>query len=188
MRVDLNLATKPFGRSRLFWTLSAAAGLILGVIAAGLLWSYWQAGRLPPELANREAQLQAELGALSREESEAMASLRAPETVEVYNRSSFLNQLLTRKGISWTRTFGDLEAVLPPRVLVMQVRPEVTFDNKVQLEMQVGAEAPADFIEFLKALESSEVFGSPNLRGYNPPNDNEPYFRYQLMVQYEQQL
>jgi hypothetical protein len=40
----------------------------------------------------------------------------------------------------------------------------------------------------LKALESSEVFGSPDLRGFNPPTDNEPYFRYQLMVEYEQQL
>ena len=99
-----------------------------------------------------------------------------------------LNQLLTRKGISWTKTFGDLEGVLPPRVLMMQIRPEVTFDNKVRLDMQVGAEAPADFIEFLKALESSEVFGSPNVRGFNPPTDNEPYFRYQLMVEYEQQL
>ena len=188
MKVELNLATKPFGRSRLFWTLSAAVGAVLAVIAVGLVWSYWQSGQLPPELASREAQLQAELTKLSLDESQAMAVLRQPETIEVYDRSSFLNQLLTRKGISWTTTFGDLETVLPPRVLVMQIRPEVTFDNKVRLEMQVGAEAPADFIEFLKALESSDVFGSPNLRGYNPPNDNEPYFRYQLMVQYEQQL
>ncbi len=117
-----------------------------------------------------------------------MSSLREPGTAGIYDRSFFLNQLLIRKGISWTRTFADLEEVLPPRVLMMQIRPEVTFDNKVRLEMQVGAETPADFIEFLKELESSDVFDAPNLRGYNPPDDNEPYFRYQLMVEYAQQL
>ncbi len=188
MRVDLNLATRPFGRSRLFWTASAALGVVLLLIAAGLLYSFWRSGKLPPELAAKEAQLRAELAELSSEESRSAAALRQPETLEIYDRSYFLNQLLTRKGISWTRTFGDLEGVLPPRVLMMQIRPEVTFDNKVRLEMQVGAEAPADFIEFLKALESSAAFGSPNVRGSNPPTDNEPYFRYQLMVEYEQQL
>ena len=188
MRVDLNLATRPFGRSRLFWTASAAVGAVLLLITAGLFYSYWRSGKLPPELAAKEEQLRAELTQLSNEEGQFAAALRQPATLEVYDRSYFLNQLLTRKGISWTRTFGDLEQVLPPRVLMMQIRPEVTFENKVRLEMQVGAEAPADFIEFLKALESSEVFGSPDLRGYNPPTDNEPYFRYQLMVEYAQQL
>lgn len=188
MRVDLNLATRPFGRSRLFWTASAAIGVLLLLITAGLLYSFWRSGKLPPELAAKEEQLRAELTQLSSEESQSSSALRQPETLQVYDRSYFLNQLLTRKGISWTRTFGDLEQVLPPRVLMMQIRPEVTFENKIRLEMQVGAEELADFIEFLKALESSEVFGSPIVRGFNPPTDSEPYYRYQLMVEYEQQL
>ena len=66
--------------------------------------------------------------------------------------------------------------------------PEVTIENNVRLEMQVGAETPLDFIEFLKSLEGSDIFGAPDVRGYSPPNDNEPYFRYELMVSYEQQL
>lgn len=188
MRVELNLATRPFGRSRSFWTASAAAGVVLLACAGWLVWSFSEKRELPPELVAKESNLQSQLNELNREEAEMLAGLRLPETIDVYDRSYFLNQLLTRKGISWTRTFGDLETVLPPRVLMMQVRPEVTYDNNVRLEMQVGAETAQDFIEFLKALEGSERFGSPNLRGYSPPNDNEPYFRYELMVDYEQQL
>jgi hypothetical protein len=45
---------------------------------------------------------------------------------------------------------------LPPRVLMMQIRPEVTASNKVVLDMQVGAEDRGDIVEFLKALETSE--------------------------------
>ncbi len=188
MRIELNLATRPFGRARLFWTASAAVGLLLLGVTAWLAWSYVDKSEMPPALVQREADLQAQLLELSREEAELRAGLGLPETIDIYDRSFFLNQLLTRKGISWTRTFADLEGVLPPRVLMMQVRPEVTIENNVRLEMQVGAETPQDFIEFLMALEGSDIFGDPDVRGYSPPNDNEPYFRYELMVSYEQQL
>ena len=188
MRVELNLASRPFGRARLFWTASAAIGLLLLGLTGWQAWSYVDKSELPPALVERETELQAELVQLSREEAELRAGLGLPETIDIYDRSFFLNQLLTRKGISWTRTFADLEQVLPPRVLMMQLRPEVTIENNVRLEMQVGAETPRDFIEFLQALEGSDIFGAPDVRGYSPPNDNEPYFRYELMVSYEQQL
>ncbi len=188
MRVELNLASRPFGRARLFWTASAAIGLFLLCLTGWLAWTYVSKSELPPALVQREAQLQAQLADLSREETELRASLGLPETIDIYDRSFFLNQLLTRKGISWTRTFEDLEKVLPPRVLMMQLRPEVTPENNVRLEMQVGAETPQDFIEFLQALEGSDIFGAPDVHGYSPPNDNDPYFRYELMVSYEQRL
>ncbi len=114
--------------------------------------------------------------------------LQDPANSIVLERSLFLNQLLQRKGISWTRTFADLEVVLPPRVQVMQIRPEVTLESMVHLDMQVGAETPADFIEFLKALEQSDIFEAPDLRGSSPPSENQPLFRYQLSVSYDQQL
>jgi type IV pilus assembly protein PilN len=132
--------------------------------------------------------LRAELTKLTSAEGQARGTLQDPANAPVLERSLFLNQLLYRKGISWTRTFSDLEKILPPRVLMMSIRPEVTSDNKVRLEMQVGAESGPDFIEFLKALESSKLFGPATLGGYSPPNENQPLYRYQLTVNYEQQL
>ena len=38
--------------------------------------------------------------------------LRQPQNAEVLDRSVFLNDLLMRKGVSWTRIFSDLENVL----------------------------------------------------------------------------
>lgn len=188
VRVDLNLATKPFGRARLFWSLSGLAALVLLLGAVGLGWSYHSKRSVSPQTAQARAALDQELKQLQAEEAQLMTELRQAETVDIYDRSFFLNQLLTRKGVSWKRTFDDVEQVLPPRVLMMQIRPEVTAENNVQLEMQVGAETWNDFIEFVSKLESSEVFGPPNVRGYNPPNENEPYYRFQLTVDYDQQL
>ena len=135
-----------------------------------------------------ETKLRAEMAQLSAAERQLDGELGDAANEEILERSLFLNQLITRKGISWTRTFSDLETVLPPRVLMMQIRPEVTASNKVVLDMQVGAETRGDFVEFLKALETSEFFGQLAVRGSSPPTENQPLWRYQLTVQYDQRL
>lgn len=188
MRVQLNLATRPFGRSRLFWFLSTIAATVLVSTAAWLI-AIWMMNREAPEdLVAREARLTRQFQQLAAEEAELLGTFRTPDTMDVYDRSHFLNQLLVRKSVSWTKTFDDVETVLPPRVLMMQIRPAVTDASQVELEMQVGAESPADFIEFVQALENSDVFGPPEVRGFNPPNDNTPYYRYVLTASYEQSL
>lgn len=188
MRMEMNLASEPFGRSRLFWLLSGILALALLALAVDLGMAFTGTRAVPPEMLETQQRLQTQLAELAAEEGQLRAELGDPATVDIYDRSHFLNQLLTRKGISWTQTFADIEQILPPRVLMMQIRPEVTFENDVQLEMQVGAETWDDFIEFVTALEGSDKFGPPNVRGYSPPNENEPYFRFQLTVSYAQQL
>ena len=188
MSITLNLATQPFGRTRLFWLLSGISGVVLATTAVWLLTVYFQENEIPPELLMQERQLRSELNTLSASERQLRATLEEPANGDVLERSLFLNELLYRKGISWTRTFADLEKILPPRVQMFQIRPQVTADHKVLLEMQVGAETPKDFIELLKVLESSELFGAADLRGNSPLTENQPLFRYQLMVSYDQQL
>ncbi len=188
MRVELNLATQSFGTRRPFWLASGLAGLVLGAVAVVLVVQYARNHEVSPAFVRRQAQLRSELSKLTLADSQARSTLQDPANAPVLERSLFLNEMLYRKGISWTRIFADLEKILPPRVLMMSIRPQVTVDNKVRLEMQVGAESGADFIEFLRALESSDLFGPATPGGYSPPSENQPLFRYQLTVNYEQQL
>ena len=188
MRFELNMATQPFRRSRSTDLFLGFAITLLAITAALMISTYVQQYDLPPELTIRQSQLQQDLARLSADDIALREILEHPSSGNVFERSIFLNRLLQRKGISWTKTFADLEYILPSRVQVMQIRPEVTDSNDVVLSMQVGAETPKDFISFLKKLEGSNLFDSPNLRGSAPPNDNQPLFRYQLTVSYEQQL
>jgi type IV pilus assembly protein PilN len=188
MRVELNLASQSFGNRRPFWLASGLAGLLLGAIAVLLVVEYSRSHEVSPAFLRRQAELRAELSRLTSADSQARGTLQDPANAPVLERSLFLNEMLLRKGISWTRTFADLERILPPRVLMMSIRPEVTLDNKVRLEMQVGAESGRDFVEFLNALESSDLFGPATMGGYSPPSENQPLYRYQLTVNYEQQL
>jgi Tfp pilus assembly protein PilN len=187
VQIHLNVASEPFGRRRAFWLAAGASALVLTLVAVWLMAVYFLHGSGTGD-NQQEAALRAQLSALQAEETQLRGKLAEPGNEQVLARSQFLNQLLYRKGISWTRTFADLEEVLPPRVLVVFVRPEVTFENTVLLDMQVGAETPADLIELLKVLEESQAFGSPDVRSTSPPSENSPLFQCRLLVSYDQQL
>lgn len=185
---SLNLATNPAGGYRAFFALSCAAAVLL-LAASATLAVLFASSEGPPEgLVERERRLLAEQRELARLRGEAQARLRAEDTAEVLERTAFLNELLIRKGVSWTHTFLDLEKVLPVNVRVLSISPEVAVGDTIRLDMTVSAKAPADFIAFLRELEGSALFGSAALRGSAPPSEGEPTFRYQLSVEYDQQL
>ncbi len=188
MRIELNLAAEPFGGKRASWMLLGIVGGMLALALAALVWAFAGSSDLPAAAIAREKQLQLELAQIDRAEAQAAAKLNTPSGVEILDRSAFLNQLLLRKGISWTKTFADLEKVLPPDVRAVTIRPEIAYSGTIQLDMTVGAKTPDDFIELLIALESSALFGYPHVRGSAPPTENNPTFRYQLAVSYEQEL
>jgi type IV pilus assembly protein PilN len=188
MRVSLNLATHPFGRNRFFYAVSAVAGAVLAAVAVFLVVTFVQSYRVSPELARQQDQHRQQLAALAQRQAKLEAVLREPQNAAVLERSLFLNDLLFRKAISWTRTFADLEQLLPPRVRLISVRPQITPEHGVSLDMQIGSETREGFIDFLKGLEGSELFHSPMLHGDSPPTDNLPLYRFRVTVMYEQQL
>lgn len=188
MKVSLNLASRPFGRNRLFYVSTAAAGVLLVVGAGTMLATFIRSYQRSPELVRQAQDYQRQLTVLSRKQTDLEAVLRRPENAVVLDRSAFLNELLYRKGISWTRTFADLEQLMPPRVRLIQIRPQINTNNEVSLEMQVGTETREGFIELLRALESSEKFHSVLSQGDSPPTENQPLFRFRVSVIYDQKL
>ncbi len=188
MRVQLNLAARPFRRDRLFYISVIVLGTGLLAAAALLVTAFTGTYRRSPELAQKTAEYRRQLEALARRQTTAETVLRQPENAAVLERSIFLNELLFRKGISWTRTFADLEELLPPRVRLIAIRPQLNPDHEVSLDMDVGAETREAFIELLRGLEGSELFRSPVLHADSPPTENQPLFRFRLSVVYDQKL
>jgi len=188
MKVSLNLASRPFGRDRLFYLSSALAGLALVVAAVWMVGLFTRNFRRSPELERQVGEARRQLTLLAQKQSQHETILRRPENAAVLERSIFLNELLYRKGISWTRTFSDLEQLMPPRVRLISVRPQINADNEVSLDMQVGTETREAFVEFLKGIEGSELFRTPVLHGDSPPTENQPLFRFRVSVVYDQKL
>lgn len=188
MRVPINLASEPFRRDRPMLFASAAAAVLLSASLAAMVWLAWWERGAAAETRAAIARLEARLARLNAEQARLEATLRRPENAEVIDKVVFLNTLLYRKGISWTKIFADLEEVVPHNVRLISVRPQVSGQNEIVLDMVVGAASQGPVIEMLKRLESSPVFGATAVHSSLPPAQTEPLFRYRISVNYAQKL
>lgn len=187
MKIPINLASQPFRRDR---ALLAASILVCGLLTVtlGVLGSLAMADdRQMADTRADIARLNTRLAGLRGEQAQLDAVLRKPENAEVLERSVFLNDLLLRKGISWTRIFVDLEKALPHNVRIIQVHPTVDGQNRVTLDMQVGAESPEPVIKLLQTMAQAP-FGKPDLKLQQTPTQAEPLYRYRVSVEYAQKL
>ena len=188
MKVPINLASQPFRRDRAMIVASAAVALAL-VFSLGVLVSLTISDRNQSADVRRDiARLNVMIREATRSQAEHDAVLRQPANAEVLERSVFLNTLLYRKGISWTRLLSDLEKVMPPNVRLLNIRPYVTGKNQVTLDLTVGAENIDAAGPLFKALESSPVFGGLFQQTFQPPTQAEPLYRYRITVNYAQKL
>ena len=188
MKISVNLATQPFRRDRpvLFLTGVLTAAL-LGLLAILIYLSVSQRAELADARANVD-RLQRRVRVTTAEQAKLDAVLRQPENAEVLERSLFLNELLTRKGISWTKILEDLEQVVPHNVRIMSIRPTVNSRNQVVLDMQVGSETLEPIITFLKALEESPRFGQVYDHNSSGPSQSDPLWKNRVSVYYAQKL
>ena len=188
MRLPVNLASEPFRRDRPMIVASSVVAVLLTVVLGMLVWLAVGERNRAAEARSTIAGMERQLQQLQQEESRLQAVLRRPEHAEVLDRSVFLNQLLARKGVSWTKIFSDLESVTPHNVRLMSVRPQINARNELTLEMWVAAQATEPVLQFIMQLEQSPVFGSTTVPNSLPPSQNEPLYRYRVNVSYAQKL
>jgi type IV pilus assembly protein PilN len=134
------------------------------------------------------AKVERQIRTMSNEQTKLESVLRKPENAEVLDRSVFVNALLQRKGISWTRIFSDLEKVMPHNVRLVSVRPQLNGPNDLLLDMEVGAQSSEPVVELMMHLEGSPLFGSTTIHSWRPPSQSDPLFRYRVSVTYAQKI
>jgi Tfp pilus assembly protein PilN len=188
MQIAINLSSEPFRRDRPILFASTVTGILLaGVLMMLVSLAFLQRGQVS-ETRQAIDRLEGQLKATSVDQAKLEATLQRPENAEILNRVLFINSLLYRKGISWTKIFSDLEAVVPYNVRLISIRPQVNGQREILLEMWVGAQSQAPVIEMLKRMESSPLFGATAVHNSLPPAQTEPLFRYRVTVRYQQKL
>jgi type IV pilus assembly protein PilN len=188
MKIQINLASQPFRRDRPILVGSAIAGaLLVGLLGLLITLNLIDRSRLASTRAEVE-RLETRLRSIDAEQAKLDTVLRRPENAQVLDRSLFLNSLLYRKGISWTRLISDLEQILPHNVRVISIHPSVNAQNQVVLEMNVGAEQTEPLLQLLIKLENSDSFGHTSVSSILPPSQSEPLYRYRVNVNYAQKL
>ena len=189
IHVPINLASEPFRRDRPAVMALGGVGLLAAILLVIQIASIASERHQAADIRLTLHDLNVRLRTLNAEQGKLNATLRRTENAEVLDRSQFLNTLIDRKAISWTRIFSDLDKVMPYNVRLVSVRlPEVDSQNTVLLDMFVGAKEVQPVLDFLKRLEASPQFGPTSVLNSAPPSQTDPYFRYHVSVRYAQKL
>ena len=158
MRIDINLASRPYEDSRRFWTYWGTGLALLSLTTALLVFlavmGFLNAGKDRAQIAK----LKQEIAAYDQEKSHAAAVLAQPQNRTLRERSRFLNALFQRKAFSWTQVFEDLERVMPPRLHVVSIHPDMSGDNNLEIKLVVAGDSRDQALDLVRKMEASNHF------------------------------
>jgi type IV pilus assembly protein PilN len=158
MRVDINLASRPYEDSGPLWARWGGALAALALFTLILLYSAlsgWAAARKDRGLIE---QRQEQIAARDQQKAKAEETLNLPANRGTRDRAQFLNDLFLRKAFSWTKVFEDLERVMPPRLHVVSIHPDKASDNQLKIKLVVAGESRDRALELVRKMESSQRF------------------------------
>jgi Tfp pilus assembly protein PilN len=153
-----NLATRPFYNERLVhWLIGAAAALVIAFTAfnvSAYLRLSGRQGGLSADIARDEALART----LAARASEARRRIDAKSLERVSAQAEEANSIIDARTFSWTALFDDVEATLPPTVMLTSIRPSVGPDGASVRLTVLGrtVEAIDTFIERLEATTRFE--------------------------------
>jgi type IV pilus assembly protein PilN len=168
MRLDINLASQPYEDARQFWMRWGTALAVAVILTLALLTftiSNWLAARRDHSTI---ATYRAEIAQRDRKRQQAEEFLNRPENRATRDQSQFLNQLIERKSLSWTRVLEDLEKVMPPRVHLISIHPALDEDNQLTLKMAVAGDSRERAIELARRMEDSGHFSQTYIESEAP--------------------
>ena len=152
MRFDINLATQPYEDTRRFYLLWTSLLVAMLILTAGLISLCVVNWRNTQDMAKKIHEMRRRIDDLDQKRAQAEAILNRPENRDVREQSRFLNQLIARKAFSWTQVFADLEKIMPPRLQVTAIKPDIK-DDQLQLELQVQGDTAEPALELVRRME-----------------------------------
>lgn len=170
MRLDINLASNVYEDARDFWIRWGIGLGLLSVVTIGLLVmaisGFWAARQDRQQIS----ELESKIAERDKERSDAETLLNRPENRVIRDKSQYLNDLISRKAFSWTKAFEDLERVMPPKIHLVSIQPQLNDNNQLEIKMMVAGESQEKAIELVKHMEDSKHFRETRIEGIGPAN------------------
>jgi len=189
MRVNINLATHPYEDARRFYLQWGSLLLALAVITAGLLSIALSAYSSSHAVARQVDQVRRQMAELDREAAAAKAILNRPENRDVAERSQLLNALIARKAFSWTQVFADLEKIVPPRVRIVSIRPDVNANHQLEIHLNAVGDSREKAVELMRRMEESPTFREAQVRSEREePQGPNSGLEFEIVAQYVPQV
>ncbi len=192
--LELNLASRPFRNNTPIWIAHGA------LFAAVVLFSAWNA-HTAVDASRKLAALQSDMGSvdrqladLSKRDDEAAKGARAFDLKTLQVQADKANDIILRRGLSWTRLFNTLERVVPYEVHMTQIRPiygtgqaatvakGAVFEGTVPVDIEGVAQSFESFLELERSLIVDPHFANVEpMRSDNPPGSQEVKFQLRFL-------
>ena len=154
-----NLSTRPFYNERVVHLLIALAGVIVLTVTMFNVLQVIQLSRHNTELATLIGHDRSEAERLTRDAARIRRGIDQKELIGVAAAAREANALIDQRTFSWTAFFNDLEATLPPDVMIVSVRPAVD-RGATRISLTVIGRSAEDIDEFIEKLEATGDFES----------------------------
>ena len=158
MKIRINLASEPYENATQFYVRWGSLLLAVTLLSGALVFGAVSGWRNAHGLSGRIAAEQANLDKLNRQEQQDLAILNKPENRDVRDKSRVLNGLIRSKEFSWTLIFSDLEHLMPARLHVLSITPQLDLNNDIEVHMVVAGDSREKAIELVQNMEKSREF------------------------------
>jgi len=155
---DLNLSTRPFPAYQLKLMLLTAALASLIALSVWQAYGFMRYSGLAKQIRGGEQSARIDAEALGRRLDDLDEKLNRPEATQKMAEIQFLNNILTKKALSWTRIFSDLEELMPEGVHLVSLRPDFTVNEPAVLHIEVMAHSINDWKKLAESLQSVPAF------------------------------
>jgi len=193
--LDLNLASRPFRNNTPIW---AAHGILLAAVIAFSAWNVRTAVDASQQLGALQADLgsvERQLAALDQRDAAAISGARVFDLKTLQFQADKANDIILRRGLSWTRLFNTLEKVVPYEVKMSIVRPLYgagqaasssqrgkVFEGTVPVDVEGTAQSFESFLEFERALIVDPHFANVEpMRSESTPGASEVKFQLRFL-------
>ena len=164
MRLNINLASQPYQDLNRFlrrWMIAVGMFAVASIALALFAWHQYSAGR---EINRQIKEQQRQIRQFDDQTAAAVKMLAEPSNKEVADTARYLNVLIAKKAFSWTRVFMQLEEIMPGRLHVISMTPELTQNNQLLLTMRVAGDSREQAVELVRRIEKSPSFRTAALK------------------------
>ena len=154
----LNLSTRPFPAYRLINVALVFVLILLVLVSVWQAVGFVQFSNMANSIRSSEEEARVEANALGVRVAELGSRLDRPEATAKLSEIGFLNILIARKGLSWTRLFANLEDMVPDSVRLVTLTPSIGTNGIISLSITLRGRSIDDVTEFVHRLETSPVF------------------------------
>lgn len=152
-----NLATRPFYNERLVHWLLGLAGLLVVLATVYNVSEYLRLSGRQGGLAADAARDEAMARTLQARATDARRRIDPKGLQKISAQANEANGIIDARTFSWTALFDDIEATLPPTVMLTSITPSIDADGAIVRFTVIGKTVDA-IDSFVERLEATKRF------------------------------